>query len=110
MHPLRSTFPLFLALFTLGIVAHVAAAPPFLPEVRTVSTVPPNGDLNPYGVAFVPHGFRPVGTSRRAIFSSRTLIISKTSKARARLLFGCARQARRASSMRRRLDTASRRP
>lgn len=56
MHPLRSTFPLFLALFTLGIVAHVAAAPPFLPEVRTVSTVPPNGDLNPYGVAFVPHG------------------------------------------------------
>jgi len=56
MHLLRSTFPLLLASFTLGSVSHVAAAPPFLPEVRTVSTVPPNGDLNPYGVAFVPHG------------------------------------------------------
>jgi hypothetical protein len=21
------------------------------------STVPPNGDVNPYGVAFIPHGF-----------------------------------------------------
>jgi hypothetical protein len=30
----------------------------FLPSpVRTVSTVPPNGDLNPYGVAFVPGSF-----------------------------------------------------
>lgn len=30
---------------------------PFLPNpVRTVSTVPANGDLNPYGVAFVPNG------------------------------------------------------
>jgi hypothetical protein len=35
---------------------------PFLPEqVHPVSTVPPNGDLNPYGVAFVPNGF-PTGT------------------------------------------------
>jgi hypothetical protein len=31
---------------------------PFLPSpVRVVSTVPMNGDVNPYGVAFVPHGF-----------------------------------------------------
>jgi hypothetical protein len=31
---------------------------PFLPgPVRVVSTVPANGDLNPYGVAFVPPGF-----------------------------------------------------
>jgi len=31
---------------------------PFLPEaVRPVSTVPANGDGNPYGVAFVPDGF-----------------------------------------------------
>src|SRR5277367_6250988 len=31
---------------------------PFLPaQVRAVSTVPGNGDVNPYGVAFVPPGF-----------------------------------------------------
>src|ERR1700722_20706926 len=31
---------------------------PFLPgPVRVVSTVPANGDLNPYGVAFVPSVF-----------------------------------------------------
>src|ERR1039457_6339543 len=30
----------------------------FLPSpVRTASTVPPNGDVNPYGVAFVPNNF-----------------------------------------------------
>jgi hypothetical protein len=36
------------------------AAPPvipFLPSPQKVSTVPPNGDVNPYGVAFVPHDF-----------------------------------------------------
>jgi hypothetical protein len=30
---------------------------PFLPSPQNVSTVPPNGDVNPYGVAFVPHDF-----------------------------------------------------
>jgi hypothetical protein len=31
---------------------------PFLPTpARAVSTIPPNGDVNPYGVAFVPAGF-----------------------------------------------------
>jgi hypothetical protein len=30
---------------------------PFLPRVVTSSTIPGNGDLNPYGVAFVPEGF-----------------------------------------------------
>src|SRR6202166_1288819 len=36
---------------------------PFLPgPVRVVSTVPANGDLNPYGVAFVPHLFPTGGT------------------------------------------------
>jgi hypothetical protein len=30
----------------------------FLPNQRIVSTVPPNGDVNPYGVAFVPRGFQ----------------------------------------------------
>lgn len=35
-----------------------AATEPFLPSpVVTVSTVPSNGDVNPYGVAFVPEGF-----------------------------------------------------
>lgn len=33
------------------------AAPPFLPKVINSSTIPANGDLNPYGVAFVPEGF-----------------------------------------------------
>lgn len=37
---------------------------PFLPNpVETVSTVPGNGDVNPYGVAFVPSGF-PGGRAR----------------------------------------------
>jgi hypothetical protein len=36
---------------------------PFLPaHVRVVSTIPANGDLNPYGVATVPHGFPSGGT------------------------------------------------
>jgi hypothetical protein len=36
---------------------------PFLPtQVRAVSTVPGNGDGNPYGVAFVPQGFPAGGT------------------------------------------------
>ena len=30
----------------------------FLPNQMIVSTVPPNGDVNPYGVAFVPPGFQ----------------------------------------------------
>jgi hypothetical protein len=37
--------------------------PPFLPaQVRVVSTIPPNGDLNPYGVATVPQQF-PAGAT-----------------------------------------------
>jgi hypothetical protein len=36
-----------------------ANAEAFLPDqLRILSTVPPNGDLNPYGVAFVPQGFQ----------------------------------------------------
>jgi len=31
--------------------------PPFLPKLIISSTIPLNGDLNPYGVAFVPKGF-----------------------------------------------------
>ena len=37
--------------------------PPFLPaQVRVLSTIPPNGDLNPYGVATVPQQF-PAGAT-----------------------------------------------
>ena len=40
--------------------AALAAPPviPFLPSPQNISTVPPNGDQNPYGVAFVPHDFK----------------------------------------------------
>lgn len=34
----------------------------FLPQVIISSTIPANGDLNPYGVAFVPRGFPEDGT------------------------------------------------
>lgn len=33
------------------------AADAFIPRLRNTSTIPANGDLNPYGVAFVPVGF-----------------------------------------------------
>lgn len=32
-------------------------ADPFIPRLLNTSTIPANGDLNPYGVAFVPEGF-----------------------------------------------------
>jgi hypothetical protein len=52
-------------LFTGIVVATISGGMPsaeagsgtFLPTVHIVSTVPPNGDLNPYGVAFVPANF-----------------------------------------------------
>jgi hypothetical protein len=43
-----------------ALAAGALAAPsvaPFLPSPQSISTVPPNGDVNPYGVAFVPHDF-----------------------------------------------------
>lgn len=40
----------------------VAADEPFLPQVINSSTIPANGDVNPYGVAFVPPGFPEGGT------------------------------------------------
>jgi DNA-binding beta-propeller fold protein YncE len=39
-----------------------AADEPFLPLVINSSTIPANGDVNPYGVAFVPAGFPGGGT------------------------------------------------
>ena len=47
----------------------------FLPNQMIVSTVPPNGDLNPYGVAFVPQGFQAVlGLYDRETFWSQISI------------------------------------
>jgi len=41
-----------------ALIAQTAGSPAFLPSpIQVVSTVPANGDLNPYGVAFVPPGF-----------------------------------------------------
>ena len=37
--------------------ARTEAAPGFIPVLINSSTIPANGDLNPYGVAFVPEGF-----------------------------------------------------
>ncbi|HEY6291579.1 MAG TPA: hypothetical protein VI455_08465 [Terriglobia bacterium] len=52
---------LILAFHTLAKPA--SSTNPFLPSpIVTVSTVPSNGDVNPYGVAFVPQGF-PAGGS-----------------------------------------------
>ena len=52
------------ALLSVGIALYAvfggmpcADAVGFLPDQMIVSTVPPNGDVNPYGVAFVPQGF-----------------------------------------------------
>ena len=52
-------------LLTVGIALYAvfggipfADADGFLPNQMIISTVPPNGDLNPYGVAFVPQDFQ----------------------------------------------------
>ena len=57
------------ALYTLGLAAAPAllaglptitlaqVLPSFLPDIAISSTIPENGDLNPYGVAIVPPGF-----------------------------------------------------
>jgi hypothetical protein len=40
-----------------GLPAIAGEPQPFLPRIIISSTIPANGDLNPYGVAFVPPGF-----------------------------------------------------
>ncbi|MDE2263795.1 MAG: hypothetical protein KGL45_14830 [Gammaproteobacteria bacterium] len=40
-----------------GITGPAIAADAFIPRLLNTSTSPSNGDLNPYGVAFVPEGF-----------------------------------------------------
>src|SRR5215472_14586811 len=49
----------------LAVVAATAAADDtaFIPKLVNSSTIPTNGDVNPYGVAFVPEGF-PSGAIR----------------------------------------------
>ena len=72
---------------------------PFLPNpVRTVSTVPANGDLNPYGVAFVPNGLN-IGmlhssdilvsnfNSSKNLQGTGTTIVSLPAKGKATLFF-----------------------
>ncbi len=48
---------IFGLLYTAGAVAGEDKAAAFIPKLVNSSTIPANGDLNPYGVAFVPHGF-----------------------------------------------------
>jgi hypothetical protein len=64
---MNSTFPRCSALAaalilsaTLGTPAAAGEPGAFIPQLINSSTIPANGDLNPYGVAFVPAGF-PVG-------------------------------------------------
>ena len=47
---------IFGLLYTAGAVAGEDKAAAFIPKLVNSSTIPANGDLNPYGVAFVPHG------------------------------------------------------
>ncbi len=46
---------------TLALACPLEAAPAFIPVLVNSSTIPANGDVNPYGVAFVPQGFPPGG-------------------------------------------------
>src|SRR6516225_536337 len=50
------------ALTLLPITAPASGERPFLPKTIVTSTVPENGDVNPYGVAIVPTGFPSDGT------------------------------------------------
>ena len=48
---------LLMATVALPEMAASAEAQQFIPDIIISSTIPANGDLNPYGVAFVPRGF-----------------------------------------------------
>jgi hypothetical protein len=48
---------LLAATVALGSTGASAQEQPFIPDIVISSTIPGNGDLNPYGVAFVPQGF-----------------------------------------------------
>jgi len=55
----RAVFGVFAALIGLAAASVVPAddSGAFIPKLINSSTIPSNGDLNPYGVAFVPAGF-----------------------------------------------------
>jgi hypothetical protein len=56
---LRRALPVILLAASTGLAAAqtVKAQDAFIPKLVNSSTVPSNGDVNPYGVAFVPEGF-----------------------------------------------------
>jgi hypothetical protein len=60
----RTTLTVLLASlgFWSALAAPAQADEKFLPKAINSSTIPANGDLNPYGVAFVPEGFRGGGS------------------------------------------------
>ena len=73
---MRTPLPLRLVVLTSALAVFILSTSPharaqgqgdrdaFLPNpVRSVSTVPANGDVNPYGVAFVPKGFAPASAT-----------------------------------------------
>jgi len=60
MKPIRAIKFVWVTVFLAVLSAGALAGPPvvpFLPSPQSISTVPQNGDVNPYGVAFVPHDF-----------------------------------------------------
>jgi hypothetical protein len=58
VHPQRVLILAILLLLPAAVLAQEEDHQPFLPSpVQSVSTVPANGDVNPYGVAFVPAQF-----------------------------------------------------
>lgn len=64
---LRRSWRLGIAIASLGAFATTAAAweeEQFIPRLINSSTIPANGDVNPYGVAFVPEGFPTDGALR----------------------------------------------
>src|SRR5580704_5668008 len=64
VHPQRVLILAVLLLLPAAVSAQEEDHQPFLPSpVQSVSTVPANGDVNPYGVAFVPPQF-PQGTAK----------------------------------------------
>jgi len=59
---------LFLATVALGSIAAGAATQQFLPDIIISSTVPLNGDLNPYGVRSYRRASHPAERTHPAIF------------------------------------------
>jgi DNA-binding beta-propeller fold protein YncE len=56
----KPTLQMFLSLaavLAFAVISNAQADDAFLPRLVNTSTVPSNGDVNPYGVAFVPDGF-----------------------------------------------------